>query len=59
MKENGFEVGDILLEIDGQTIEGVEGFVEQIGALKPGQKVTLLAFDHRTGNTGYAQVVAK
>ncbi len=50
---------DILLEINGQTIESPEGLVEQVGTLKPRQRVTFLALDHRTGNTGNVQVVVR
>ncbi len=50
--EAGFEVGDIILGIDNQPVEGMEGFVSLASSLKPRQKITLLALDHRTGNTG-------
>ncbi len=52
----GFEVNDVILEINGQAIEGLEGFVEILSALRPRQRVTLLALDHRSGRTGYVQV---
>jgi serine protease Do len=55
----GFETGDIILEINGQEIEGLEGFIKIISSLRPYQRVTLLALDHRTGKRGYLQVVVR
>jgi len=55
----GFEVGDIILEINGQPIINVESFVQLLVTLKANQKITLLALDHRSGNMGYVQVVVK
>jgi serine protease Do len=54
--EAGFEVGDIILGIDNQPVEGMEGFVSMVSSLKPKQKITLLAVDHGSGNTGTIQV---
>jgi serine protease Do len=59
LKEAGFEVGDIILGINDQPISGLEGFVTLMSTLKPNQKVTLVALDHRTGNTGMVQVVLR
>ncbi|MFQ6078147.1 MAG: PDZ domain-containing protein, partial [Thermodesulfobacteriota bacterium] len=53
----GFEVGDIILEINGQPIEGLDGFVSLVSTLKPHQKIAVLALDHRSGNSGVVQVV--
>jgi serine protease Do len=55
----GFEVGDIILEINGQQIDGLDGLMTVVNTLKAGQKVAVLALDHRTGNAGYVQVVVK
>ena len=55
----GFEVGDILLGIDNQPIENIESFIDLASALKPKQKITLLAIDHRTGNMGNAPIVVQ
>jgi serine protease Do len=52
----GFEVGDILLEINHSPIEDFESFVGLVSALEPHQKIVVLAFDHRSGNTGYVEV---
>ena len=55
----GFEVGDILLEINGRAIQGMEGFVDLVTSIPPRQQITVLALDHRTGNTGFVQVVVR
>ena len=52
----GFEVGDIILEIDGRSVNGVEGFVALVNQLQHNQKIILFALDQRTGQTGYVQV---
>lgn len=59
MGEVGFEVGDIILEINGQTIKDVEGFVDLVSSFRPLHRITLLAVDHRSGRTGYVQVVVQ
>jgi serine protease Do len=48
----GFEVGDVILAIDKQPVEGTGGFIDLANALPPKKKVAILALDHRTGNTG-------
>jgi len=45
------------LEINGQSIGGLEGFVSLVSALSPQQRIILLGLDHRTGQTGYVLVV--
>jgi serine protease Do len=59
LKEAGFEVGDMILAINNQPIESMEGFVDLVSVLKPKQKISLLALDHRSGNTGTVQVVLR
>jgi serine protease Do len=56
LAEVGFEVGDIILEINGQAIESEEGFLDLLKSLKPHQLITFLALDHRSGHTGYVQI---
>ena len=53
--EAGFEVGDIILGIENQAVEGLESFIDLASALQPNQKITLLALDHRSGNMGNVQ----
>jgi serine protease Do len=55
----GFEVGDAILEVNGQSIEGVQGLVDAVGSLRSGSNITLLALDHNTGQTGYVQIVVR
>ncbi len=59
LKEAGFEVGDMILAIDSQPIEGMESFVDLVSVLKAKQKISILALDHRSGNTGTVQVVTR
>jgi serine protease Do len=59
LSEVGFETGDIILEVDGQPVEGVESFLEIVNSLQPGQEATLLAIDHRSGQSGYLQVAVR
>jgi serine protease Do len=56
MAEVGFELGDIILEIDGQSIHGVEDFAGIVSALQPGQEAVFLALDHRSAQSTYVQV---
>ena len=55
----GFEVGDIIFAINGQAITGLDTFLELTSSLRPKQRVTLVALDSRTGNTGTVQVVLR
>jgi len=54
--EVGFEVGDLILEIDGRSVRGLEGLANLVRRLKLHQRLTLLALDHRTGRTAYVQI---
>ena len=49
----GFEVGDVILGVENQPIDGVGTFIAIASALKPKQTVTLIALDHRSGNRRY------
>ena len=51
----GFEQKDIILEINGQTVDDLKRFVELLSTLKR-TRIVILAMDHRTGRTGYVQV---
>jgi serine protease Do len=55
----GFEVSDIILALNGQPVDGAADFDALVGTLRPGQKVALLAFDHRSGQEGNVLVVAR
>jgi serine protease Do len=54
--EAGFEVNDIILEMNNVSVEGVEGFVDLVNSLLHNQKVTIEALDHRSGETGSLEV---
>jgi serine protease Do len=56
MAQAGFEVGDIILEIDGQMISGMDDFAGIVALLQPRQETILLALDHRSGQSTYVQV---
>jgi hypothetical protein len=45
------------LAIEGQAIEGVDGLAGVVTALKPHQHITVLALDHRSGETGSVEAV--
>jgi serine protease Do len=52
----GLEVHDLILQIEGQKISGVESFIQTAVLLQPGTAPTLLAVDHRTGQVGTIQI---
>jgi serine protease Do len=56
LKEAGFEVEDMILAIDNQPIDSMENFVSLVNLLKSKEKISVLALDHRSGNTGTVQV---
>ena len=55
----GFEVGDIILELNGQSVGSVDSFVQLVALLRPNQRITLLAYDHSSGNTGNVNVTVR
>jgi len=57
--ESGFEVGDVIVEINNQSIGSIDTLAEVIGPLRPQEQITLLAVDHRTGTAGYVQVTVR
>ncbi len=52
----GFEVEDMILQVENLPIVGLDGFVNVMSALKPSQKLSVMALDHRTGNVGTIMV---
>jgi serine protease Do len=52
----GFEVGDAILTVDNKPVLGLEGFVAILSGIKPHERVTIYAVDHRTGQTGNVEV---
>jgi serine protease Do len=55
----GFEVGDMIADINGQTFSSLEGFLEIVSALQPKQQIKVLAVDRKTGNSGYIQITVR
>jgi S1-C subfamily serine protease len=55
----GFEVGDLILGINNQPVEGVESFVHLVNVLKPNTKASLFALDHKSGNAGTVLVTVR
>ncbi len=59
LQKEGFEVGDIIVEINGQTVGDVETFVEVVGSMRPGRTIALIALDHRTGDAASVTVALR
>jgi len=59
LQEAGFEVGDIILAINDQAIQGMETFAALVNLLKPREKITIAALDHKSGDTGMVQVTTR
>ena len=59
LRKAGFEVDDMVLAVNDQPTQGVDGLVQLVTSLKPNQKVSFFALDHRTGNTGSILVTVK
>ncbi len=57
LAEAGFEPGDMMLEINSQPIGSMDEFIDIINLIKPGQKIAVLALDHKSGKSGYVQLV--
>jgi serine protease Do len=52
----GFEVGDMILAVDGQLVADLDSFISMITGLPQHQAITVRALDHRTGGQGDVQV---
>ncbi len=55
----GFEAGDLILAVNGQPVADASAFDALAGSLLPGQRVALLAVDHRSGQQGTVAVTAR
>jgi len=40
-------------------IKSVESFVNMVSTVKPGQKIAVLALDHKSGSSGYVEVIVE
>ena len=59
LSKAGFELGDMILGVNGQPVAGVESFAYLVSTLKPQERISVQALDHRTGNTGTIFVVVR
>jgi len=59
LQKAGFEIGDAILGIDDQPVQGMDSFVQMVSSLKPKQKISIVALDHRTGNQGVIELVVR
>ena len=57
--ETGFEKDDLILAVNKQPVAGVDSFAAMIEKLPADTEVSLLALDHRTGNTVFVNVKVK
>jgi S1-C subfamily serine protease len=55
----GFEVDDIILEINDTPVEGVDGLVNLVNGLPHSQKAVIKALDHRSGDTGEVEATIR
>ncbi len=55
----GFEVGDVILEVNGQAVGGLDWFVEMVGTMSRGGRIALVAYDHKSGETASVTVVLR
>lgn len=53
----GFEVGDMILELNSQPVDSVEGFIQLLRSFEANQRITLRVVDHRSGRIAYVQVM--
>lgn len=59
LAQAGFEENDVITAINNIPVNGVQGFADIVKALPAKQNVVLTAVDHRTGQTGYVQLVTQ
>ena len=51
----GFEKNDIIIEINGHSVNGPKDFIDILDNFASQQQITFRALDHRTGKIGYVQ----
>jgi serine protease Do len=56
MSKAGFEVGDIIVGLDDHPVQGVDSFNALMKTMPHHHKFTLLAINHKSGQSGYVQV---
>ena len=55
----GLERGDIILEINGEAVEGVDSFNNLLINVSSGRQVEMTVLDHRTGRVGSLNIQAR
>ena len=48
----GFEKGDLILQVANQPVGDADSLLIMLSSLKPKQRVTIMALDHKSGQTG-------
>ncbi len=49
----GFRTGDLILQVNDEWVDDPEDLAAMLAAMPSGEKVSILAIDHRSGKTGY------
>jgi serine protease Do len=52
----GLEPKDLILQVNGEAVKGMDGFADLMSSLPPKQPLMVLALDHRSGQSGYVQM---
>jgi S1-C subfamily serine protease len=52
----GFEVGDIIIEMNGRTVKNLESFLPLVRSPELAERITIYALDHKSGHKGYVQI---
>lgn len=53
----GFRAGDLILQINDEWVNDPEDLAAMLAAMPSGEKVSILAIDHKSGKTGYLNLV--
>jgi len=56
MAEVGFEVDDIIVQVNDQGIDSIDTLDTVLANVHPSQKISIVAIDHRSGQTATVQV---
>ena len=52
----GFRTGDLILQVNDEWVDDPEDLAGMLAAMPSGEKVSILAIDHKSGKTGYLTV---
>ena len=53
----GFRAGDLILHVSDEWVDDPEDLAAMLAAMPSGEKVSILAIDHKSGKTGYLTLV--